>query len=180
MSEERKPRTRKGFTHGPAKGKSLYPYKSKPASGIPAQAPSDKVQTLRQLVDIPRHPDEIKKLADQLTAWSLYVESFFIEEFPLLNNYSVKRFFNLANQDDYFANALDNAKHVIGIRRESAAAKSNPQIYMKYIATYNDRYREYEDRKLSHNLGDNSAPIQVIIPPLAGTKNETGNSNTSE
>lgn len=156
-----KARTR-NFKHGPAKGKSAYPFKSKPASGIPAQAACDKIPTRRQIVDVPRHPDEVKKLADQLTAWSLSVESFYIEEFPLLNNYSVKRFFNLANQDDYFASALDNAKHLIGMRRESAAAKSNPQIYMKYIATYNDRYREYEDRKLAAQSGTSDYKLITV------------------
>lgn len=157
MEEPKKSRAR----DSKARKKSTYPWKGrKEASGIPAQPLIPTIPKNYNLIPVPRDEEEVKKLADQLTAWSQTQNSLFIEDFPLSHNYSVKRFFNLAKQHEYFDDALNNALYTIGIRRESCAAEDNPQVYMKYIATYNERYREHDERNVQ---------LKNAIPTLSKT-----------
>lgn len=159
------------FKHGDAKGKSVYPFVRRDALGNATKPVKPSLISKTKLIPIPRDPEAIRQLADELNAWAHLPDALMIEQFPIAKRYSLKRFFNLADVDEYFADVLTNAINHIGIRRDMLATDKNSgqdgNVIMKTFPIYNDRWHNYEQSTKSSPIsGKGTTPINVISAPI--------------
>jgi hypothetical protein len=68
----------------------------------------------------PQDEHEQNVLADELVNW-VQNEVLALEEFPLSKSIAPSRFYSLASSNEYFADALDLARYVIGSRLQRGA-----------------------------------------------------------
>lgn len=102
----------------------------------------------------PKDPEGIKKLADELIAWSYSKNATAIEEFPLSKLLVPYRFYQLAKNDEYFADALAHAKYNIGARLQKMVlfGSLHSDHCLKLLPTLNPEFREWQIEKTAKQI----------------------------
>lgn len=65
---------------------------------------------------VPKDAPSIELLAKELLAWAYSTEDINIETFPLSRGYNCHKFFKLAKDNEFFADALGNAREILANR----------------------------------------------------------------
>jgi hypothetical protein len=110
-------------------------------------------------------------LGDKLKNWAMLETSLVYEEFPASCGYSCRKFNRWKEENEYFADAIDFAKHTLGARREKLAAferKMDRDIFSKLHPLYNEEYREWQTNRLSRGSTIGS-PLTVLMAPMPDT-----------
>lgn len=143
----------------------------------PLRAPS--AQTLTAKYNLARPPKDtatIRKLAAQLLEWVRFDDALRIEQFPILMGYTPSRFFKLAENDEVFAESLEIAREVIGVRLQLLAQERKVDwgMIIKILPLYNKAFRDMQnerwERMAKSATGSETSPITVYID---GIKNES-------
>jgi hypothetical protein len=111
-------------------------------------------------------------LADDLIAWAHLETSFAIEDFPLSRLYSPHKFYKWMKHNEYFADALEFARYMIGSRRERAARERrvDSSIILKTMPLYNYEFKELMMEKINkHHESQQPKIITVILPQVEDT-----------
>jgi len=130
----------------------------------------------------PRDTLSQNALADEMVVWSKRDDSINIAAFPISKNINPYRFYKLAEQNDYFKEALQLAKYTIGSRlnKEWHDEKIGSDYAKSFIGIYDPEYKQEYTSKVSlmaaKNHNDNN-PITVQIEafpasPLVPEKKE--------
>lgn len=132
-----------------------------------------------------KHPPESKhkqnEMGDELVLWSQQTQSLQIEDFAILCGISPRRFFLVANYNDYFKECLDIARHNIGSKIFHGVAnreidKSLPShVYPLYNQQYHDYLQAKEDRKAQA-----STQVQTVEIPAAQSSELVPDHTTNE
>lgn len=127
------------------------------------------------LEQIPQAANDIMKLADDLIRWSDDEHNTDIDIFPLSKKMSPEKFYALAENDDYFKDALSYALHCIGSRRFHLAACGllDKAVVMATLGLYNPAYKNLVKDLRAKDDVDAYRQIRVIeIPRFTKEENE--------
>lgn len=124
-----------------------------------------------KLAKPPRDESEIIQLADELAKWSTQNTSLIWEDFPLSKGMSPYRFQLLADGNEYFAEALEYAKAVIGSRMQKGAFEKilPSDIVLKLLPLYNRGYRDWEMLRIMKDKENRTGFVNVIFESLEET-----------
>lgn len=107
---------------------------------------------------------EWSSLARDLVKWAQEDDSLFIQEFPLKHGYAPTKFYRWAEADlhEEFTNALDYARYMLGIRRETRALNGqlDKTVIMSMMPLYNAEYKEF---KMASEKKDEKNQITVVM-----------------
>lgn len=122
------------------------------------------------LQKLPDAESEIKALADEMVTWvNKNEEVYKLEEFPLYKMYSPYKFFNLANANPYFEEALNYANNLIGTRLQNMLVHQgvSQNYIMKMLPLYNSQYRAWELERNAMREAQKAQNIVTVIPEWA-------------
>lgn len=108
---------------------------------------------------------EWESLSEEMVEWAQKDESLFLQEFPLKNGYSPTKFLKWVEINESFANAVDYARNMLGIRREGKALNGeiDKDMVITLMPLYNPEYREYKESQDAKH--DNKSSITVVMEP---------------
>lgn len=122
------------------------------------------IELPRALHDVPLDKPQQNNLATELIGWARHEEAEAIEQFPLLKGFNPYKFYDIALNNEYFADCLDAAMSAIGFRRERNARtrKEDATTIMKMQPLYNKQFRALSMEKSSAESTKVGTVIQVI------------------
>lgn len=120
---------------------------------------------------VPTSRPKIEELATEMVYWAHTTDSMQIEDFPILCGLSPKRFFGLADQNEYFEQCLDTAKHIMSskIFHNVASGDIEKSLPSKVYPVYNERYRSYLSEQ---NKEQQTSAVQAIKIPAIPSEPE--------
>lgn len=125
----------------------------------------------------PKEPDEQNLLADEMIDWvDRWDHVFDINSFPIFKGYSPYRLFKIAEANEYFAECLELAKHIICQRRDKAARErtQDATYILKTLPLYSREYREWEIERNKRDIeARENKTITVVMerfPEVASVK----------
>ena len=136
-----------------------------------SRAPAHKApDTTKYVMGVfPKTEQEWISLADDMIAWAHLETSFAIEDFPLSRLYSPHKFYKWTKHSEYFEEALEITRYMVGSRREKAARerKVDSSIILKTMPLYNFEFKELIMDKI--NQHQESKPTFVVIEKMPST-----------
>lgn len=139
-----------------------------------ARAHKAKIVQKYTLGKFPEDEREWVALAEDMLSWAHLDTSFAIEDFPLSRGYSPHRFYKWAKHNEYFAEALEFTRYMVGSRRERAARerKIDSGLIIKTMPLYNLEYKELLMDKIRKHQ-EERRNIMVVMDRLSdGTMEE--------
>ncbi len=112
----------------------------------------------------PKDEKSIKYLAEELIEWARTTQERNINMFPIIRGYSPKRFFQLADLCEDFADALDLALEALGAKREESVFCS--QIALATMPLYSRAYRMWKENERARGISDTPQIINVVLPDI--------------
>lgn len=110
-------------------------------------------------------------LGDEMRQWVVGEETFCLEAFPISKSMSPSRFFKIAESNEYFAECLDFARNVIGIRLQDGwrLRTLDKDYVLRILLLYNTEYKKLTLDKMrvvedSKNQGNNFSITMHPIP----------------
>lgn len=126
-----------------------------------------------KLHHISSDPDWQRAIADELAEWADKEDSRLLDSFPLSKRIAPMWFYRMANDNEYFARALQYAKAKLGERMEERIQDS-PIYISKALPMYSTLWMEAEERKLKEESKYvyEIKEVKVAIPVIGEPKNE--------
>lgn len=145
----------------------------KPINEARARLPKSHTYTKTyKLSPPPKSIEEQNKLAQELLTWSYESESVELVEFPLSKILTPSSFWKIAEENSYFAAALEIAKENLAVRiKKGWRDKTLDRDYaLKMLWQYDMRFKADEKERIlllkEVALAKKDSPITVIIPPV--------------
>lgn len=122
----------------------------------------------------PQNEAEWLSLANDMLTWAHQESSFAIEDFPLSKGYSPHKFYKWINHNEYFADALEFARYMVGSRREKAARekRADSTIILKTMPLYNYEFKELLMDKIKKHQEERSGNVMVVLDNFKGELKE--------
>ncbi len=139
----------------------------------PTRAPAHKKSQDRNLMGkFPKSESEWISVANNMISWGRLDTSFAIEDFPLSCGYSPHKFYKWVKHNEYFADALEYTRYMVGSRREKAARerKIDSAIILKTMPLYNYEYKELVLEKINKHQESRQTQIHVIMEPIQNSE----------
>jgi hypothetical protein len=118
---------------------------------------------------IPKDIEEQNRIVEELVQWSFLTDALNIEEFAIIKRYNPYRLWQLRHSNDYFADRLEFARHVLAIRIEEETRysdKSHFELIKKMFPLYHREYLELLKSmrpKISEEIAARTGIITVEI-----------------
>ncbi len=128
----------------------------------------------RWLQKPPTDIEEQNALADELLKWVSNVV-YELEDFPISKSMAPTRFYAIASNNEYFAEALDLARYVISSRLQKGLREKtiDKDYVMRMLPIYNQDFRSYMLAKIKQSEDAKSRNVTVIMPPFASAEETT-------
>lgn len=131
---------------------------------------SSRTRTHRRYVNKPPTDEQKQnKLANELLDWVNNEDSFAIEDFPISKSIAPSRFYQCANDNEYFAEALELARYTIGSKlQKGMREKILPKDYvLRLLPLYNEEYKSLILDKINKNKEvEQGKQVFVVIPEI--------------
>lgn len=123
----------------------------------------------------PKNEAQWIALSNDMIAWAHLDTSYALDDFPLSKGYSPHKFYKWTKHSEYFAEALEFTRYMVGSRREKAARerRMDSTIVLKTMPLYNYEFKELVMDKIQKHQESRSytvvmEPIQdsPLVPPL--------------
>jgi hypothetical protein len=133
----------------------------------------------RRLVNLP--PEDILEqniLADELIEW-VQGAVYAIEEFPISKSMAPSRFYAITNTNEYFADALDLARYIIGCRLQKGLRDKtlDKDYVLRLLPIYNQAYKDLMLTKLKESDAARSGKINIIMPSFSSADEVSAKNN---
>lgn len=111
-------------------------------------------------------------LADQMVDWAYDSDSVSLAEFPISKTINPYRFYKVAEKNEYFADALQHTKYILGerLKKKWIRGELEREYVLKFLGQYDPEYKaEYMEKVESFRklqLQSNQGAIQVVMEPF--------------
>ena len=97
----------------------------------------------RYLVKPPQEIEKQNKLVNEMLIWAQKNDSLCLEDFPISKNMATTRFYACAQDNDYFADALDLARYTISSRLQLGLRNRtlDKNYVLRLLPIYNQEYK---------------------------------------
>lgn len=124
---------------------------------------------------VPESSMDLQKLANEMLLW-VYEneEALAIEDFPLSKRIAPSIYYKQANRDEYFKQALEITRYVIGSRLQKLARedKIDPRYALKMLPLYNPEYKDFLMGKIESfqkSIGGATDRVRVVMEKFASS-----------
>ena len=124
-----------------------------------------------RLTHVSSNPEWQRAISDELVEWANKEDSRLIDSFPLSKRIAPRWFYKMANDNEYFARALQYAKAKLGERMENMV-KDSPGYIAKALPMYSTVWEDAEERKLKEESKYvyEVKEIKVAMPVIGETE----------
>lgn len=133
-----------------------------------AQKASTEARARKRFINLPPgRVDEQNNLADEMSEWVSKQQVWNLDQFPISKKMAPSRFYNLKDNNEYFANALEYARRVISDRLIMGwkTKEVEKDFCLRFLPLYNQEYRDYVNEKI-YNDAKGKAAGNFIVQQL--------------
>lgn len=123
---------------------------------------------------MPKDPEELNLLADELIMWALKDDSVLLERFPLSKMMSPYLFFKFAKSEsnEYFTDAFDFARSMCGVRMQEGNHAIDNSVVLRLLPLYNREYGDYLLQKEQRTLESSGKSGSNIVVNMEVCKSD--------
>ena len=118
----------------------------------------------RFVIKPPTDEQEQNELVNELIWWVQKKDSYALEDFPISKSMAPSRFYRCAEDNEYFAEALDFARYTIGSRLQKGLRNKelDKDFVLRLLPLYNREYRSLMLDKIKQSK-DEPQSITVVM-----------------
>jgi hypothetical protein len=135
------------------------------------EQPVAEILPKKRLKECPHDQASQDRLGNELVDWVVNTYTLTLSEFPLSKSYGPSRFYKMANYNEYFADCLDFARHMIAVRLQKGwEDKTLEKDYVKtWLPIYDEGYRDIVMQR--HKITEESrnavaSTFNITIPSI--------------
>jgi hypothetical protein len=127
----------------------------------------------KRLKECPHDEESQNRLGNELVDWVIHTDTFTLADFPMSRSLGPSRFYKMARYNEYFADCLDFARHMIAARLQKGwQDKTIDKDYaVRWLPVYDEAFRDMvmqkhriteETRQATHA----ASTFNITIPPI--------------